>query len=311
MHLLTSRRLVAALVSTLMFGVSSAAEAGIFRAYLSKSGSDAGPCTLQQPCRLLPAALAAVNDGGEIWILDSANYNTGPVNIDKSVTVLAVPGATGSVAGSGGNAITIGAGIHVTLRNLNVIDLGTGTNGISATGADAMVTVEGCEIFGFTAGAGILIDAPARISIIDSTARDNQHGIVVDQGGTATVVRTKVLNNTQVGIHARPTVDSTVNVVVSDSVVSGNERGLVANGASAERRGNLYAVRTVASDNVGAGFSNEGAYTVVTLSNSMSTGNTIGVLVADGAVTYSTGTNLVYGNTTTDVLGALTPLALK
>ncbi len=70
---------------------------GLFRAYLSQNGSDTNPCTLPAPCRLLPAALAAVKDGGEIWMLDSANFNVGVVDIAKSVTILAVPGALGSV----------------------------------------------------------------------------------------------------------------------------------------------------------------------------------------------------------------------
>ena len=56
--------------------LSSAAHAQLFRAYLASDGSDTHPCTLAQPCRLLPAALAAVASGGEIWMLDSANYNT-------------------------------------------------------------------------------------------------------------------------------------------------------------------------------------------------------------------------------------------
>jgi hypothetical protein len=34
------------------------------------------PVHAAAPCRLLPAALAAVASGGEVWMLDSANYNT-------------------------------------------------------------------------------------------------------------------------------------------------------------------------------------------------------------------------------------------
>jgi hypothetical protein len=79
----------------------ASAHAQVFRAYLDASGSDANPCTLAQPCRLLPAALAAVASGGEIWLLGSANYNSGPVAIGKSVTILAVPGAVGSVVALG------------------------------------------------------------------------------------------------------------------------------------------------------------------------------------------------------------------
>ena len=101
---------------------SGGALAGLFRAYLSVNGKDTNPCTVQQPCRLLPAALAAVNDGGEVLMLDSANYNTTTVSVAKSVTILTIPGALGSlVAPFNADAlqITLGAA-NVTLRNLVV-----------------------------------------------------------------------------------------------------------------------------------------------------------------------------------------------
>ena len=82
--------------------LSTTANAQIFRAYVASTGNDANPCTLPSPCRLLPAALAASADGGEIWMLDSANYNTTTVTIGKSVSILAVPGAVGSVLAIGG-----------------------------------------------------------------------------------------------------------------------------------------------------------------------------------------------------------------
>lgn len=65
--------------------------AALFRTYVSINGNDANPCTLPAPCRLLPPALAAVDDGGEVWILDSGNFNTSNVNVNKSVSILAVP----------------------------------------------------------------------------------------------------------------------------------------------------------------------------------------------------------------------------
>ena len=95
----TAIRSALALVIALL--LCATAHAQLFRAYLAPTGSDANPCTLQQPCRLLPAALTAVADGGEIWMLDSANYNSSSVNITKSVTILAVPGALGSVVAAG------------------------------------------------------------------------------------------------------------------------------------------------------------------------------------------------------------------
>src|SRR6188474_1944370 len=104
--------------------LSAAAHAQLFRAYLDPSGSDGNPCTLAQPCRLLPAALTAVASGGEIWMLDSANYNTGTVNIGKSVSILAVPGVVGSFVTTGVPALTITAdSLKVSLRNLVIVPL--------------------------------------------------------------------------------------------------------------------------------------------------------------------------------------------
>jgi len=69
-------------------------QAQIFRAYLASDGSDA------------------------------ANYNTGSVNVTKSVSILAVPGAVGSVVSTGVEALRIvTAGLVVSLRNLVIVPL--------------------------------------------------------------------------------------------------------------------------------------------------------------------------------------------
>ena len=111
MNARTILRSALTLVAALLLSVS--ANAQLFRAYLAPTGVDTNPCTLPAPCRLLPAALNAVASGGEIWMLDSANYNTATVTIGKSVSILAVPGAVGSVIAIGGkwstNASTIDA----------------------------------------------------------------------------------------------------------------------------------------------------------------------------------------------------------
>ena len=128
--------------------LSAPAEAQLFRAYLAIGGSDANPCTLPQPCRLLPAALAAVADGGEIWMRDSANYNTSTVQITKSVTILAVPGVVGSVVAAYGPAINVAtAGVRLALRNLVMVPLaGTGgVRGISMNLGQSLA-VEDCLI---------------------------------------------------------------------------------------------------------------------------------------------------------------------
>src|SRR4051794_10754744 len=93
-------RIVLALVSLLL--LSSMSHAQSFRAYVASYGNDGNPCTVALPCRLLPAAINAVASGGEIWMLDSANFNSGTVTVTKSVNILAVPGQVGSIVSFGG-----------------------------------------------------------------------------------------------------------------------------------------------------------------------------------------------------------------
>ncbi len=136
---------------------SGAASAQLFRTYLSFNGMDANPCTVQLPCRVLPAALAAVQNGGDIWMLDSADYNTAPVNITTSVKILAIPGAVGSVVGNGGDAMVIDAsGSNISLRNLVVLNFAGGVNGIRILDAGA-VHIEKVSIDGFNTDASSCI----------------------------------------------------------------------------------------------------------------------------------------------------------
>jgi len=193
----------------------------IFRAYLALDGNDANPCTLQLPCRLLPAAMTAVDVGGEIWMLDSANYNTAPVSVTKSVSILAVPGVVGSVVATGGggnNGLNIATpGVKVSLRNLVFIMLTAGNYGVAFTDG-AELTVQDCEFANFTLmGGGIYASAlNGKVTLRDTTIRNSQFGFQVSNSGRAVLQGVRVLNN-GIGIYV---VNS--QVAVSDSVISGN-----------------------------------------------------------------------------------------
>jgi hypothetical protein len=219
----STRSLVAAITAATL-SIGGHASAGLFRAYLSVDGNDANPCTVQQPCRLLPAAIAAVDDGGEIWMVDSANYNTGPVTITKSVSILAIPGAVASVVGNGGNAIQTGTpGVRIALRNLKILSLAGAWDGIHLANG-ASLTVDGCEIAGFNGAtrAGIYVQTAAVVTIVDTVVRDGNDGIRFDGGATGTVIRTTVVRNSGAGIIALPTFASSVKVTIVDSVSSHN-----------------------------------------------------------------------------------------
>jgi hypothetical protein len=159
------RRTLLATATTLALAAASSAHAGLFRAYLSEAGADTNACSLPAPCRLLPAALAAVNDGGEIWILDSANFNTTTATISKSVTILAIPGVVGSFVGNGGDALVVNAvGAKVTLRNLVFVNLaGGGNSGVNfVTGTS--LTIRDSSFTGLTT-AGVLVGAAGKSSV--------------------------------------------------------------------------------------------------------------------------------------------------
>ena len=299
-----------ALVSLAVALLSTTAQAQLFRAYLASDGNDANPCTVQAPCRLLPAALAAVKDGGEVWIMDSANFNTAPVVINKSVSILAIPGALGSIVGSGGDAILINtAGVKVSLRNLKILNFSGGLNGIYMTNG-ASLKVEGCEIAGFVGNyAGIRINTPAKVTIVDTIVQDNFIGILFDNGSSGDVARTTVVGNSYVGIWAWPTVDSTVTVTVTDSVSSNNvAAGFVISG-SATQIGKMTVSRSTAAHN-GRGFEISGTNSQMVVSASVASHNAIGFKHFSGTF-LSLGDNTVFDNTTADTQGTITVVAPK
>src|SRR5258708_6839602 len=86
------------------------------RTYVSGTGNDSNPCLASWPCQTFQAALALTVAGGEIFVLDSANY--GAVTINKAVSIT----SEGAVAGVSGAGITNApaAGDVITLRRLHI-----------------------------------------------------------------------------------------------------------------------------------------------------------------------------------------------
>ena len=181
-----------------------AAHAQMFRAYLASSGADSNPCTVTAPCRLLPAALGAVSNGGEIWILDSANYNAGAVDIGKDVTILAVPGAVGSfVAVAAGPALTITTNVTVHLRNIVISNnaANPGTDGIQV-GGQGRLDVEGC-VFS-AAQAGIRLTS-GFLNVHGSVFTKSTFGISAEGGSYFDVSDTRFSNMRSDGIRMQGT----------------------------------------------------------------------------------------------------------
>ena len=200
-------------------GGTGVATAPLFRSYLSPSGNDANPCTLPAPCRLLPAALAVVADGGEVWMLGSANFNVATVTVDKSVTILAVPGALGSIVANNGDALVIaGPDIAVTLRNLVILNLSGASNTAIKFNQGAQLTVGGCEIYGVA--QGILAAATGGFLVVkETTIRDIANtGVYAQASVFVTLDAVALLNNGFMGLF----VSGGAQAQVANSTISGS-----------------------------------------------------------------------------------------
>jgi hypothetical protein len=230
MHRLISRAAIA-LASTLV--LCGSAHAQLFRTYLSVNGNDSNPCTVGAPCRLLPAALNAVVDGGEVWMLDSANYNTSQVYVSKSVTILAVPGVVGSIVanGNGSTALVVSlAGAKVALRNLvvGVVATAPGSNGVVVLNASS-VSIEDCLFQNLQGSAVQAIDGNATTTVRNTVFRNNGAGFEA-QAGKASIVGSQFFGNTE-GVLAHGLLGgNTATIGVTDSTISNSGYGVHAKG---------------------------------------------------------------------------------
>ena len=267
-----------------------AAQAQLFRAYVASYGNDTNPCTVALPCRLLPAALNAVRDGGEIWTLDSANFNSGTVAITKSVSILAVPGQVASIVSLGGGyAITLPtSGVTVALRNVLVTDNATnpGYGGIYITG-NVTLSVEDC-VFANIADEAIYADVyqtpnTSVIHVKNSVFRNvgGERGntywvaIRVGNGPTVSVMNSQFMTTGGIwGYSDRNGAVTTVNV--TDSYMSDGFHGVFTATYGAGATSRSFVTRTRLHNlmyPVVADTASGGGTATLTLSDSTSVGN--------------------------------------
>ncbi len=214
------------------------ASAQVFRAYLSSDGSDLNPCTLAAPCRLLPAALTAVADGGEIWMLDPANYNTAPVTISKSVSIRAMPGVVASLVSTGNQyAISLGATARLSLRGIQFTTLANGDTGYGVTAgsvfAGSTIDIDDCEFTGMTGRAVNVGGAGTYATISNSRFRRSGFAVFAFSSARILVSRTTI-TGASTAVIAFNLLTGMTQVSVVDSVISGGTTGIeVSAGSSA------------------------------------------------------------------------------
>ena len=309
-------RTLLTLASGAFLMAATSAEAGLFRAYLSVNGKDTNACTVTAPCRLLPAALNAVDDGGEIWILDSANFNTTGTYIGKSVTIVAVPGALASLlSNNGSNSLNVYVPSgNVTLRNLNFLSIGDGSlgtnQGISLYSTGTTLIVENSEFHGFATGIE-LQGTDCTTMVKDSVVRNNQTGIDAEASQDVTLDNVRVFANF-FGV----TLDDGARVRVTNSVIANNSS--VALYPQSHYPGALT-VLTVTHSTITGSPSTTGLYALATtgtaeaiaISNTFDMGTAFQFGPFGGSsVIYTDGNNSVVTYSSAVSGGTLTPLTL-
>jgi hypothetical protein len=265
------------------------------RTFVSGTGNDANPCTRDLPCRSFTAALALVDAGGEVVVIDTAGY--GPMRISKSVSIIAPPGILAAISNgvlsddAVPTAIYIQAGPtdKVVLRGMNVNIQSGNTFGILVHNVGTL-HIENSFFKGSTTAAagGLWVDAggPVKLFVKDSQFRNFQNGIMLRGTNArinAVVERTRV-QDTGDGI----TIANDVKAVMRETVSTGNQgQGFVATNGNFSILvvASLMLERCTASNNGGVGVladpasANRGLIqaTVVTISNCVITNNGVGV----------------------------------
>ncbi len=297
------------LVAILIACLPSLVCAQATRTWVSGVGDDANPCSRTAPCKTFAGAISKTAAGGEIDALDPGGF--GGVTITKAITIDGGGSLTGVLV-SGTNGITVNAGANdvVVLRNLDINGLGTGLSGISLLAGRRLI-VEDSKIYGFinngiyvapASGAVDLLVSNVTINhIVDSSSQlgaairiapgasstaeatiantrmsGNDRGLIVLDGGGATISNSYSVNNIFAGLAAIGSGRAT-KLTVDSSVSVGNDVGL----------------RSAAGS--------------VFVSNSLIRGNTTGLVALSGGTLTSFGNNRVMENTSD---GAFTATAL-
>ena len=283
------------------------------RTYVASTGDDANTvhsCDSAHPCRSFAAAFSMTTTGGEILAVDGSGYGT--LVIDRSVSIIANPGRFAGIGVfSGGTGISIAtAGVNVTLRGLTLNGQGgSGAYGINMSDG-ARLSIENCVIAGF-GSAGVYVNTPASVRVIDSVFRDNSRGLQLDGGASASIAGSKFHGNSGNAILVGGTAAGTLSTAaISHSVVmgSGADWGISAQSLNATAGARAHVIRSSVSNSaVGvSATSAAGGPASVVVSRSKVSGNATGLSQSGaGAVLRSLGNNAITGNTT-DTAGTIT-----
>jgi hypothetical protein len=233
--------------------------------------------------------------GGEIHVLDSADY--GPVTINKAVTITS-EGAVAGVLATSGMGITISAGATdvINLRGLDIDGGQSGSIGIQFSAGQSL-NIQNSSIRNFTgSGINFVPSNTGMLSVSDTVISNNgSNGILVGNGSSsvnASVSRVMASGN-GVGVFAN---GSNVNVSITDTIANNNNYGIGASSAA-------VMLRTSTITNNAVGIAADQA-AIIRFGQSTVSANGTGWQTTNGGQVQSYNNNNVSGNTTDGILSS-------
>jgi hypothetical protein len=307
----TASRARLALAGLLLFAAAAHAQTRVF---VSTGGNDNNPCTNANPCRHLQRGIDVVATGGQVWIVDSGNFNAATVTVTKSVSIEVAPGQVASiVAANGTPAMVINApGGIVGLRNLVITDGLTGTHqdGIIVNAATA-VSVENCLFADVSEDALVALHNQAFIHVANTTFRNVDGWAVSAQSGPTIDVANSHLLHTEGAFAFGTNAGTTSTVSITDSTISDGTEGVFASTNVAGATAQIFVTRSTIFGTAHAldSESDAGGTTLITVSNSSITHNQQAFLIVGAATVKSLGNNYIADNVTET--GVLTTVPLR
>ncbi|MGZ5033995.1 MAG: hypothetical protein ACXWAC_12420 [Usitatibacter sp.] len=300
-----------ALAGLLLFAATAQAQ---IRAFVSTDGNDNNPCTNANPCRHLQRGIDVVATGGQVWIVDSGNFNAATVTVTKSVSIEAAPGQVASIVAANGNAAMVinAPGGTVGLRNLLITDGLTGTrqDGIIVNAATA-VSVENCLFADVSEDALVALHNNAFIHVANTTFRNVNGWAVAAQSGPTIDVANSHLLHTEGAFAFGTNAGTTSTVSITDSTISDGTEGVFASTNVAGATAQIFVTRsTIFGTTYALDSESTSGTTLITVANSSVNHNQQAFFISGaGATVKSLGNNYIADNVTET--GVLTTAALR
>jgi len=292
LHLLTRATILTPLLYAAAHAASPKLAPGLtsqIRTYVSGLGDDSGPCSEKAPCRTFDAAIKLTLAGGEIFVLDSANY--GPFTIDKALTIVSEGSVAGVLATTGaGIKVSAGANDVVTLRGLDLDGGGKATYGIYFYSGQAL-SIQKSTVRNFAiAGINFAPSAASTLIVSDSLLTDNTSQAIQIAGSrtgsvSGTINRVRASGN-GVGVLAS---GANVRLMVSELNAGTNTYGIGAASAASI----MVRSSTIGHNSVGISADQSA---IIRVGQSSVTANQTGWQATNGGQIESYGNNNVDGN---------------